>query len=649
MKPFITTSLATFICLLLFSLQALTMEPQQKQIPPKIKSTLINNYLTESNLPIVIINTEGVSIPDDPKIEGHMGIIWKGVGQINYVTDPFNDYDGKIGIETRGHSSQMFPKKSYGFETRDSVGEDMDVSLLGLPEDSDWILYAPYTDKSMLRNVMTFHMGSLMGDSYGSRTIFCELIINDDYLGVYVLMEKVKKSEYRVDINSLKPDEVSGDAVTGGYILSVDWEDEGFTLGRDGWLSNPEPSYPNAKDITFQFDYPASDKINDPQGNYIKSYVSAAERALIGSNFSNPAIGWNKYLDAPSFVDFMLLNEISKEVDKYRYSQFFFKQKDSDGGKLFAGPAWDFNLGYGNVDYWTPGIQTWGWVYTDVQPVSWSIIYFWKRLMEDPYFRDLARTRWNSLRAGPLNNEVLQSSIDSLVLLIDEAQVRNYERWPILGEYVWPNYDWQNNTYEDEVDFFENFLFARLQWMDNNLQGSVLHPEAGITAEGNKIRLFLWGDRFRNSVLEPGHFVLNNAPESLSVTEVEYVNPSECLVTLSSDVSQIKQLSLTINEKAINTWESITTSTLESSGIEKHMDGNIKVWSTGNKLVIRTEKPNILPSEAGVFHISGRMEKVFRIKQTEENIISHDLHPGVYIIVLKGENYHKKLKFIVTE
>ncbi len=649
MKSFITTSITTLIFLFFYSVQAQPIKLRQNLGAEETAKGLSNIYLTESNLPIIIIDTDDVTIPDDPKIEGHMGIIWNGEGQINHVTDSFNNYDGKIGIEIRGHSSQMFPKKSYGFETRDNEGEDLEVSLLGLPEDSDWVLYAPYTDKSMLRNVMTFHMGHLMGDSYGSRTLFCELIINDDYKGVYVLMEKIKKGEYRVDINSLKPDEVSGDAVTGGYILSVDWEDEGFTLGRDGWLSSPDPSYPNAKDITFQFDYPASDKIVEPQRNYIKGYVTAAERALIGSNFTNPAIGWNKYFDAPSFVDFMLLNEISKEVDKYRYSQFFFKQKDSDGGKLFAGPAWDFNLGYGNVDYWTPGIQTWGWVYTDVQPVSWSIIYFWKRLMEDPYFRDLARTRWNALREGPLNNQVLESSIDSIVSFINEAQVRNYERWPILGEYVWPNYDWQGNTYEDEVDFFENFLFARLQWMDNNLQGSVLHPEAGITAEGNKIRLFLWGDRFRNNVLKADHFLLNNAPESLSVTEIEYINPSECILTLSSDVTQIKQLSVTINEKAINTWEDITTSTLESSGIEKYVDGNIKVWATGKTVVIRTEKPETLPTEAEVFHISGRTEQIFRIEQTEENILFHDLHPGVYMLVLKGVNYYRTYKFIITE
>lgn len=628
----------------------LVFQPSFGQIIPGDLSSETDVVLTESNLPIVILNTFDVEIPDDPKIEAHMGIIWNGEGQINHVTDPFNDYDGMIGIEIRGHSSQMFPKKSYGFETRDEAGEDMDVSLLGLPEESDWVLYAPYTDKSMLRNVMTFYMGSLMGDSYGSRTIFCELIINNDYRGVYVLMEKVKKSDYRVDINSLKPDEVSGDAVTGGYIVTVDWEDEGFTLGRDGWLSSPSPSYPDAKDITFQYYYPEPDKIVDAQRNYIKSYVTSAERVLIGSEFSNPATGWNKYFDAPSFVDFMLLNEISKEVDKYRYSQYFFKQKDSDGGKLHAGPAWDFNLGYGNVDYWDPGIHTWGWVYTDVQPVSWSIIYFWKRLMEDQYFRDLARTRWNTLRSGPLATANLESAVDSLVLLLDDAQVRNYERWPILGQYVWPNYDWENNTYEDEVEYFENFLVNRLQWMDQNLQGSLLTPEAGINAEGNKIRLFIWDDRFRNKVLNTDYFSLNNAPDGLSIEEIEYVNPSECLITLSDDISQFPEISVSISGKIVNTLQDLTSATLESSGFNEQLKNlNISVISVNGNLIIRSNRPDLLPESAEILSVSGQILRAVRLNKTEENTVSDNFKPGVYLLKLKGKADCRTIKFLVTQ
>ena len=177
----------------------------------------------------------------------------------------------------------------------------------------------------------------------------------------------------------------------------------------------------------------------------------------------------------------MILNEVSKEVDGYRYSTFFYKQKDSDGGKLFAGPAWDFNLGYANVDYWPPGIDYTGWMYPMVEPDEWGIMFWWKRLMEESYFEDLFYTRWQQLRENELSNDKLEYAIDSIVKYIDEAQQRNYERWPILGEYVWPNYDWEGNDYNDEVEFFENWLFNRIDWIDNNIGGSLLFPSAELS------------------------------------------------------------------------------------------------------------------------------------------------------------------------
>ena len=115
-------------------------------------------------------------------------------------------------------------------------GDDLDASLLGMPEESDWVLYAPYTDKSMLRNFITFYMGSKL-DPYCTRMAYCEVIVNDDYKGVYILMEKIKKNENRVDITKLKPDEISGDDLTGGYIVKVDKIDPDFVYGTDGWKS----------------------------------------------------------------------------------------------------------------------------------------------------------------------------------------------------------------------------------------------------------------------------------------------------------------------------------------------------------------------------------------------------------------------------
>jgi hypothetical protein len=229
-----------------------------------------------------------------------MGIIDNGYGNMNNQYDPFNDYDGFIGIETRGQSSQMFPKKSHGVETRDAEGENLNVPLLGMPEENDWILYAPYSDKSMLRNFMTFYMGSKL-DPYCTRMAYCEVIVNNDYKGVYILMEKIKKDENRVNIATLKPEDISGDELTGGYIVSVDKIPPDFVYNEDGWKSYPAPPYPNSMNITFQYYYPDPDDMVSQQKTYIRNYVTSAENALTGSNFSNPNFGYNKYFNDLTF------------------------------------------------------------------------------------------------------------------------------------------------------------------------------------------------------------------------------------------------------------------------------------------------------------------------------------------------------------
>src|SRR5665811_1630254 len=190
-----------------------------------------NNFL--SNLPLIYINTNGRQIPDNPKISAEMGIIWNGPGETNQTSNSFNHFNGKISIEIRGSSSQMFPKKSYGFETKDELGEDMDFPLLGLPEEEDWILYAPYSDKTLIRNVLTFVLAEPLGH-YTPRCRFVELFLNNKYQGVYVLMEKIKRDKNRVDIANLKLEDNAGDELTGGYIVKID---KTTGSGGRGWYS----------------------------------------------------------------------------------------------------------------------------------------------------------------------------------------------------------------------------------------------------------------------------------------------------------------------------------------------------------------------------------------------------------------------------
>lgn len=421
-----------------------------------------------SHLPIVIINSLGQTIPDEPKITADMGIIDNGPGQINNLTDSYNNYDGKIGIEIRGSSSQSFPKKQYGIETRDSNGEDLGVELLGFPEEDDWVLYAPYSDKSLLRNVITYRLGNVIG-RYASRTRLVEVVINDQYQGVFVLMEKIKRDKNRVDISKLEEDEIAGDDLTGGYIVKIDKFTGG---GGEGWTS-PFPSRGGlSPNVTFQYEYPKADDIVPEQQEYIENYITAFEEALKGPDFLDATTGYKNWADIDSFVDFIIINELTKNVDGYRLSTFMYKDKDSNGGKLTMGPLWDFNLAFGNADYCEGSITSgWGLDFNSVcSGDNWQIPFWWDRLLQDPEFTTKLNDRWDGLRATTLSDAALGQMIDDLSTELGEATGRNFERWPVLNEYVWPN-NFVGGSYDAEINYLKSWIEDRTAWIDDNLPG----------------------------------------------------------------------------------------------------------------------------------------------------------------------------------
>lgn len=438
------------------------------------------NIFTSSDLPLVIINTNGQSILDDPKIIADMGIIYNGPGQRNYLSDPFNNYNNKIGIEFRGSTSQGFPQKPYGFETLDSAGALLDTSLLGLPSEHDWILYPPYNDKSLVRNALTYALSRQMGH-YAARTQFCELIINGQYQGIYVLMEKLKRDNRRINIANLDSNEITGDDVTGGYIIKIDK----FTgSGGDGWYSNYfAAAHPNNQIPFFQFEYPDQDDIVIQQKAYIQSYVDSFEYALNSISLSDTINGYRHFIDVNSFIDFFILNELSRNVDGYRLSTFLFKNKDSKGGKLKAGPVWDFNIAYQNANYCSGNLTT-GWAYnfgSVCGTAGEQIPFWWAKFMQDQTFKNDLKCRWQELRATILSTTFINSYIDSIVTLTTEARVRHYDQWPIIGTYVWPNPNPIPTSYAGEITQLKNYINARLNWIDANTTGVCNLSENGIS------------------------------------------------------------------------------------------------------------------------------------------------------------------------
>ncbi len=413
-----------------------------------------------SNLPIVVLSTAGQIIPDASKITADMGIIWNGTGIRNYTNDPFNNYNGKIAIEIRGSTSQQYPKKSYGLETRDALGGKLNVSLLGMPSENDWILYGGYPDKTLMRNEITYNLFSKM-QPYSPRYVYCELVINNQYMGVYTLLERVKRDNNRVDIAKLDLDDNAGDSLTGGYIIKVD---KPTGSSSTAWTS------PYQTKVQFLYHDPEDIELTAPQLNYIKNYVTDFENAVYGPGFSNPTTGFRAYTDVGSFIDFFLMEELGRTVDGYRSSSFMYKDKDSKGGKLTCGPMWDFNLSYGNADY-CEGYDTTGWQYNFAtvcptftsEPPNW-----WSRMLQDTVYANQMKCRWTELRMGILKTTDVNNWIDSVALYLNESQQRNFTLWPIMGTYVNWNY-FIGANYQEEVDYLKWWFQSRSEWMDTNL------------------------------------------------------------------------------------------------------------------------------------------------------------------------------------
>ena len=421
-----------------------------------------------SNLPILMIDTYGNSIPDEPRIDAYLGIIDNETG-LNHVTDDFNGYNGHITIEKRGNSSQWNDKAPYRFETVDEDGENNNVSLLGMPEENDWVLYAPWQDKSMVRNILTYKLSNDIG-RYAPRTKLVELYLNDGYEGVYVLMEKIKRDGDRVDISKLNPDEISGDDVTGGYILKFDWFFTGDNIG--GFQSNVDG-------MTYNYHYPQPSDIVPEQEEYIIDYIDNFENIMSSDNYTDLDTGYPSIMNVESFVDFILLQELAKNVDAYRLSTYIYKNKESVDNRLTAGPVWDFNHGYGNCDYG----ETWeidNWLLEYNPEGGDQMSFWWERLWQDENFQYKAAERYTELRSTIFSEEHINSIIDSSVNELGDAVDRNFSKWPILGTYVWPNY-YVFETHEQEVDYLKSWISDRLEWMDSEIL--LLKTESSIKPE----------------------------------------------------------------------------------------------------------------------------------------------------------------------
>ncbi len=442
-------------------LKILTIYLLQLLVVPSI----IAQILTNSNLPIIVINTNNTAIPDEPKINATMGIIYNGDGNSNNINDAFNHYNGRIGIETRGNSTQDFDKKTYSIELRTSTNEDTSIALLNMPKEEDWILHAMVIDKTQLRIPMSFYLFREMGH-YAANWQFVEVMLNNEYRGLYILTERIKRDKNRVDISKLTADEIDGDDVTGGYILRIDWLDD---LGEDDFFISNYNSQGDSE-MHYQWYYPKASNIQQAQKDYIKGFMDDFENAVFADDFKNSqGKRYTEYINIASFIDFLLINELSKNSDGYKLSSYLFKDKDSKGGLLNAGPIWDFDQTYGvslvcsNYDYR-------GWTFlqnqADCEDLE-SMPMWWQAMVSDTVFSDLLIQRWQELRSDLLQEENLMNWMDNQRVVINDAINRNFTKWDdFIGEYIWIEPEPIPQTYDEEITYMKQWIVNRLNWMD---------------------------------------------------------------------------------------------------------------------------------------------------------------------------------------
>jgi hypothetical protein len=355
------------------------------------------------------------------------------------------------------------------FRTKDEKGNSLKASILGLPSESDWILYAPYPDKTLLRDVLAYELSRQMGH-YAPRTQYVEAFISRSghklsrrhYAGLYVLEEKIKRSKERVNIEQLTPEDLKEPEISGGYIFKKDHEEGGATGG-----------FTTRHGIHFFFVDPKEEELLAPQKAWLTGYLNRFEKVLYGPDFKDPVRGYAAYIDTDSFIDFHWIVELSKNIDGYRLSSYL--QKDRKG-KLKTEPIWDWNLSFGNANYlegWKP--DGWYWPQISERDHLW-----FGRLFEDPDFKQKYIDRWSQLRTNQFAVTNILAEVDALSLQLQEAQERNFQRWHILGQWVWPN-RYVGKTYADEINWMKRWIEQRISWIDT----TALPPPFAVLKEGS--------------------------------------------------------------------------------------------------------------------------------------------------------------------
>jgi hypothetical protein len=434
-----------------------------------------------SDLPIVVVDGYGKGKPEDKEVYLDAAVMLFDVsgGMASIASLP--TVATRAGYHVRGQSSANFPQTPYKLELWDNANADADYPVFGMPSDSDWALIPPYYDRALVRNPFVYTLGKEMGLE-APRTAYAEVYLNyenraladTDYQGIYWFSETIKNAEVRTNLKQLNETDITEPAITGGYIFKFDQaaaempelvctgsnpisggfgQMQGGGGGGTCWVDleviDPEP-------------------LNSQEQTWLTGYIQAFHDSL----HATPIGDYAQYIDVPSFVDYLILNELTRNVDAYVRSAYYHKQRvdpmDPAIGKLKAGPLWDYNFslavgGSGTVD------PMGGWQFEGTRNVN----NWYPKLTADPNFMNLVKARWAALRQNLFSNASLDARITMLAAPLTNAVVRDFAKWPVST--VYPNSMGFVRgptvpTWAEQIQALRTYVTARTAWMDSQLQ-----------------------------------------------------------------------------------------------------------------------------------------------------------------------------------
>ena len=429
-----------------------------------------------SNLPIVIVNTFGTPIGGVTFAPGHLTVIDVEEDGRSRMNGPVH-FAGSAGFKVRGSSTANRPKQSYSVEIWDSEQEDRDVSILGFPAESDWILYGPYNfDPALMRNAFIYELSNQVG-RWAARTRFVEVFLNrdqgpvegpvpsGDYWGVYVFMEKIKRGPDRVDVQALDPSDVDEPQVSGGYILKVDRADPG-DRGLDAGGQNLKHVYPKEEEI----------QNVSAQVNWLRSFMNRMQSSL---SDSDPETGYEQFIDVDSWIDHHLLNVLPMNVDMLRLSGYMHKRRS---GKLVMGPIWDFDRSMESTDSRDNNPRAWNGTGDATRAFSFP---WWITLFADENFDQRYQARWRELRTNEFSTANLHAIIDRMAEELNEAQERDFGKWR----------QGKRGGWQGEIQLLKDWLQTRAEWIDGQfLPVPVFSHEGGMVTGPIELTMTFDGD-----------------------------------------------------------------------------------------------------------------------------------------------------------